>query len=292
MRRAAIALAAIGATVLAAAASRAQPSRADAWGASVEEALDTTQSPQPARPEKSAPPPRQPTATAPAAAGPPRTATPSAAPAPPEPVAPAGAPVRPALSPKADAVIRRIEPVAPLRATPPAQPSLAVGRFPPPVNAPDTRSAVERFCTNIADAAADARFVAQKRELERLAGELDARLARLEEKTTEYRKWLARRDEFAGKVREALTGMYAKMKPESAALHLAAMDEETAAALLLKLNVRQASAILNEMPAERAARLAMIVSGAAGAEPVKPATQAAPSDAAPQAAPDSQRGRT
>jgi flagellar motility protein MotE (MotC chaperone) len=175
---------------------------------------------------------------------------------------------------------------------PPAQPSLAIGRFSPFANQPDTRSAVERFCTNIADAAADARFVAQKRELERLAGELDARLARLDDKTKEYQKWLARRDEFAGKVREALTGMYAKMKPESAALHLAAMDEETAAALLLKLNVRQASAILNEMPAERAARLAMIVSGAAGAEPAKPAAQAAPSDTSPQAAPDPQRGRT
>lgn len=148
----------------------------------------------------------------------------------------------------------------------PAPSALSVGA--PPQVKTETggpgSSAAETFCKNIADAAAEARHMRQKQELQRLEAELERRLALIEEKTAEYKAWLKRRGEFADKVRESLTGIYARMKPEAAAQHLAAMDEETAAALLLKLNVRQASAILNEMPPQRAARLAMIVSGAGG----------------------------
>jgi flagellar motility protein MotE (MotC chaperone) len=47
------------------------------------------------------------------------------------------------------------------------------------------------------------------------------------------------------------------------------MDEETAAAVLTKLNPRNASAILNEMPAAQAARLTGTIAGAARVTPDK-----------------------
>ena len=45
------------------------------------------------------------------------------------------------------------------------------------------------------------------------------------------------------------------MRPDAAAQQLAAMDEETAAAVLTKLDPRIASIILNEMDRAQAARL-------------------------------------
>ncbi len=52
------------------------------------------------------------------------------------------------------------------------------------------------------------------------------------------------------------------MEPDAAALQLVAMDEETAAALLMKRESQNASAILNDMPPEKAARLAAGIAGA------------------------------
>ena len=49
--------------------------------------------------------------------------------------------------------------------------------------------------------------------------------------------------------------IYARMRPDAAALQLAALDEETAAAVLTKLEPRTASLILNEMDPAQAARL-------------------------------------
>ncbi len=54
------------------------------------------------------------------------------------------------------------------------------------------------------------------------------------------------------------------MQPENAARQLSAMDEKVAAAILGKLKPAAAGAILDEMEAERASRLAAILSGANG----------------------------
>jgi flagellar motility protein MotE (MotC chaperone) len=65
------------------------------------------------------------------------------------------------------------------------------------------------------------------------------------------------------------------------------MDEETAAAILFKLDPKYASAILSEIPAAKAARLAAAISGAgktrAGEHPAA-APAAAPQPAAAPAA--------
>ena len=54
----------------------------------------------------------------------------------------------------------------------------------------------DEYCANIANPAADARFAWQKKTLADMEQEITKRIALLEEKTAEYQKWLARRDEF------------------------------------------------------------------------------------------------
>ncbi|GEP03183.1 MotE family protein [Methylobacterium oxalidis] len=112
------------------------------------------------------------------------------------------------------------------------------------------------YCANIADAAADARFAWQKEQLAALERQVEERIRRLEEKRAEYETWLTRRNEFLAKADAGVVAVYAKMKPDAAALQLANMPEDAAAAILTKLNPRAASGILSEMEASRAAGLA------------------------------------
>lgn len=112
------------------------------------------------------------------------------------------------------------------------------------------------YCANIADAAADARFAWQKEQLAAMERQVEERIRALEEKRAEYEAWLKRRNEFLAKADETVVAVYAKMRPDAAALQLANMPDESAAALLTKLNARTASAILSEMEAARAAGLA------------------------------------
>ncbi len=119
------------------------------------------------------------------------------------------------------------------------------------------------YCVSIGDAAADARIAWQRALLAATEKKLDERIAKLEAKTAEYKKWLKRRDEFSERATESLVQIYARMEPDSAALQLVAMDEETAAAVLTKLNPRNASAILNDMDPGKAARLTATIAGAA-----------------------------
>jgi flagellar motility protein MotE (MotC chaperone) len=126
-----------------------------------------------------------------------------------------------------------------------------------------TTSAARQYCVNIANLAADRRFAWQKKKLLEIAQELEMRVGLLEEKITEYRQWVTRRDVFLNKASESLVLIYSRMRAESAAQQLVAMDEETAAAVLLKLDPRVSSTILNEMEPGKAARLTATISGAA-----------------------------
>jgi flagellar motility protein MotE (MotC chaperone) len=128
---------------------------------------------------------------------------------------------------------------------------------------PAERGAVSQYCTNIADAAIDARIAWQRQNLAEAEKEVQKRTAELEVKTAEYQRWLTRRDEFAQKAQKAIIDIYSKMKPDAAALQLQALDDETAAAVLIKLDARVASAVMNEMEPVQAARLTAILSGAA-----------------------------
>jgi len=131
------------------------------------------------------------------------------------------------------------------------------------------------YCTNIANPAADARFAWQKKMLADMEQEIVKRIAVLEEKTAEYQKWLVRRDEFSKKANETVLRIYARMRPDAAAVQLAALDEETAASVLTKLEPRAASLILNEMESAQAVRLTATISGAGKVTPA-PAPKTAP----------------
>lgn len=130
-----------------------------------------------------------------------------------------------------------------------------------PAAAQDT-SPAGQYCSNIAGAAADARFLRQKKELQATEQEVAKRVEELDAKIAEYRRWMARRDEFSRKADAVIVTMYSKMKPDAAAQQLAVLDEEIAAAVLLKLDARAASAVMNEMETKRAARLAALLSNA------------------------------
>jgi flagellar motility protein MotE (MotC chaperone) len=122
---------------------------------------------------------------------------------------------------------------------------------------------IERFCSNIADAARDRRYALQKAELETLQKDVDDRIATLEEKRLEYEEWLARRNDFLEKAETNLVDIYSRMRPDAAAERLAEVNVELAAGILMKLQARQAGIILNEMDTEAAAALTGIMASAA-----------------------------
>lgn len=124
---------------------------------------------------------------------------------------------------------------------------------------PDTDAA--KFCTNIADAALDARVAWQQKELEAAEGKLRQRIAELEAKRAEYEQWLKLREDFLRKAEDSVVEIYSRMNPEAAAQQIASMADDTAAAVLAKLRVRVASAILNEMEPARGAHLADTLAG-------------------------------
>lgn len=120
-----------------------------------------------------------------------------------------------------------------------------------------------QYCSNIADAAADARFVRQVRAIEDMEKEIDARIDALEAKRAEYEKWLTRREEFLRKADESVVAIFTQMRPDAAAEQMSAMAMEASAAILAKLKPRIASAILNEMDPAKAAMLTSTMVGLA-----------------------------
>ena len=120
---------------------------------------------------------------------------------------------------------------------------------------------IRKFCGNLDNQASDARYSLQAKQLAELKADVDERMRALEEKRKEYEMWLKRRDEFVSKTQDSLVDIMSKMKPDAAAAQMALIGDEAAAALILKLNPRVSSIILNEMPAEKAAKLARIIVG-------------------------------
>ncbi len=122
----------------------------------------------------------------------------------------------------------------------------------------------------IANAAADARFAWQKQTLLDTEKQVEKRVEDLNAKIAEYQKWMARRDDFSRKAQSSITDIYAKMKPDAAAQQLSALDEEMAAAVLIKLSPKISSALMAEMEAKKAARLTAIIAGSSKGPKGKP----------------------
>jgi len=112
-----------------------------------------------------------------------------------------------------------------------------------------------KYCTNIADAAADARYARQIAALKEMEAQIDERIAALEAKRAEYEDWLTRREEFLRKADESVVAIFSSMRPDAASQQMSLMPSEAAAAILVKLKPRVASAILNEMNPAKAAQL-------------------------------------
>jgi flagellar motility protein MotE (MotC chaperone) len=138
--------------------------------------------------------------------------------------------------------------------------AVAAGGAPAPG---DSETEIQRFCSNIADAARDRRYALQAQELAQLQKEVDKRIAALEEKRAEYESWLKRREDFLANAEEGVVKIYAGMRPDAAAERIAELEPELAAALLMKLEPRRAGVILNEMERKAAASLTGIMAAAA-----------------------------
>lgn len=149
----------------------------------------------------------------------------------------------------------------------PAPPAKPVVVMPPEVKraTPDLArapSVSEQYCQAVLEPAREARFAHQAAELNILGKALDDRLAKIEARIVELKEWVARREDFANRTSDQLVTIYSGMRPEAASEQLAKIEESTAAAILSKLAPRVASQILNDMPSDKAARLAMILMGA------------------------------
>ncbi|MAY62222.1 MAG: flagellar protein [Rhizobiales bacterium] len=130
-------------------------------------------------------------------------------------------------------------------------------------------SEIEAYCANIADAARDQRYLRQKNELDNLKSKVDERIALLEQRRDEYQKWLGKRDDFMRVAEATLVDIYKNMRPDAAASQLSLINPGVAAAIVMKLNARLSSQILNEMEPEKAAALAGIIANAAATEQPK-----------------------
>jgi flagellar motility protein MotE (MotC chaperone) len=123
-----------------------------------------------------------------------------------------------------------------------------------------------RYCANVAPSIAEARIAWQTKRLSELDVEVKQRLADLEKVEASVQQWVAKREALLRAASDDLVAIYAKMQPENAATQISAMDDQMAAAILGKLKPAAAGAILDEMEAERASKLAALLSGASDGE--------------------------
>lgn len=111
------------------------------------------------------------------------------------------------------------------------------------------------YCANIADLAADARYMLQMKTLEDLEKKIDQKIVLLEAKRAESEAFLKKRDDAIKETRQDLVDIFSKMKPDVAAAQFEILDVETSASILKQLNARAAGTILNEMKAPVAAAI-------------------------------------
>jgi flagellar motility protein MotE (MotC chaperone) len=118
-----------------------------------------------------------------------------------------------------------------------------------------------RYCANVAPSIAEARAAWQTKRLNELDAQVRQRIADLEKAEATAREWIAKRETVMKAANDDLVAIYAKMQPENAARQISTMDDRMAAAILGKLKPTAAGAILDELVAERASRLAGIIAG-------------------------------
>jgi flagellar motility protein MotE (MotC chaperone) len=111
------------------------------------------------------------------------------------------------------------------------------------------------YCANIADLAADTRYMLQMKTLEELEKKIDQKIVLLEAKRAESEAFLKKRNDAIKETRQDLVDIFSKMKPDVAAAQFEILDVETSASILKQLNARVAGTILNEMKVPLAAAI-------------------------------------
>jgi flagellar motility protein MotE (MotC chaperone) len=127
--------------------------------------------------------------------------------------------------------------------------------------ASDKNSEVSRYCAAVAPSVAESRVVWQTKRLNELDGEIKQRLAALEKAEAAAREWVEKREALMKSASDDIVAIYSKMSPESAANQIGAMDDDIAVAILARLKPQAAGAILDQMEAARASKLAAGLSG-------------------------------
>lgn len=133
----------------------------------------------------------------------------------------------------------------------------------PPAVAGGTQDEIRQFCSNIADAARDQRYLMQKQELDTLQSEVNERIVLLEQRKAEYEDWLAKRNEFMKQAEAGLVDIYKTMKADAAAPQLQETPPILAAAIIMKLPAKQSGLIMAEMDPKKASVIAAIMASAA-----------------------------
>lgn len=132
-----------------------------------------------------------------------------------------------------------------------------------PLTDMNSQDEIKQYCSNIADAARDQRYLLQKQDLEKLQADVDTRMAELDKRRAEYEDWLKRRNDFMKQAEAGLIDVFKTMKADAAAPQLAEMNPLLAAAIVMRLPARQSGLILAEMEPQKAAMVASIMSQAA-----------------------------
>lgn len=130
-----------------------------------------------------------------------------------------------------------------------------------PADVKGAQADIQQFCANNAAVIGDARIVWQTSKLIELESRVRKQLTELEARKAEYVEWLRKRSDALKLATDNIVAIYAHMRPDAAALQIAAMDEAVAAAILAKLSARVASAVFNEMEVGQAARLSHMMVG-------------------------------
>ena len=120
-------------------------------------------------------------------------------------------------------------------------------------------SEADRFCAGIMDEARERRYAIKQQELEQLGEKIAVSVEALKARQAEYESWVKRRDDFMAQASQTLVDIYTNMRPDAAAVRLERLNDSLVASILMKMPVKGASTILNEMKSKKAAAVTAVI---------------------------------
>ncbi len=126
----------------------------------------------------------------------------------------------------------------------------------------DETAAIQEFCLDFADKAAEARTAWLAANLDKLRDDVTAKIGELEKKRLEVQGWVETQRAMLLAANQGLVDIYAKMDAEAAAILLGEIDVKTAVSILRQLKPRDASAVLTVMEPAKAAVLVKAIAAA------------------------------